>query len=69
MNEARLRRCRGCSGYSLRERCPLCGQSTGTPHPARFSPQDRWARYRRALYEAASHGGAPAPLAEPGQEG
>jgi H/ACA ribonucleoprotein complex subunit 3 len=51
MTESVLRVCRGCGGYTLQSVCPKCGGATRTPHPARFSPQDRWAKYRRALYE------------------
>ena len=51
MTESLLRRCRGCGRYGLHARCPACGGETATPHPARYSPQDRWAKYRRALYE------------------
>jgi H/ACA ribonucleoprotein complex subunit 3 len=51
MTDSILRRCPACGKYSLQASCPACGAATATPHPARFSPQDRWARYRRALYE------------------
>ncbi len=44
-----LRRCRTCRSYTLLGTCPHCGAATGTPHPARFSPQDPYAKYRRAL--------------------
>ena len=50
MSEPLLHRCRSCRRYSLRATCPACGGATASPHPARFSPQDRWAKYRRALY-------------------
>lgn len=52
MTEAILRRCRTCGHYTLSEACPSCGGAVGSPHPARFSPQDRWGKYRRALLEA-----------------
>ncbi len=52
MTESLLRRCSSCRRYSLRAACPACRSPTVSPHPARYSPQDRWARYRRALYEA-----------------
>ncbi|HEV2316766.1 MAG TPA: RNA-protein complex protein Nop10 [Thermoplasmata archaeon] len=52
MTESRLHRCRSCGRYTLSGRCPACGGEVGTPHPARFSPQDRYARYRRALLAA-----------------
>ncbi|MCI4358354.1 MAG: RNA-protein complex protein Nop10 [Thermoplasmata archaeon] len=49
MNESILRFCLACQRYSLDVSCPSCGASTRSPHPARFSPQDRWGKYRRAL--------------------
>ncbi|MCI4337055.1 MAG: RNA-protein complex protein Nop10 [Thermoplasmata archaeon] len=52
MTESLLRVCRACSRYTTHEACPSCGGPTRTPHPARFSPQDRWGKYRRALIAA-----------------
>ncbi len=49
MSPLQIRRCRICSVYTLQENCPRCQAPTGTPHPARFSPEDRYGRYRRAL--------------------
>ncbi len=49
MTEALLHRCSACGRYTLTPTCPVDGQPTRTPHPARFSPQDRWGKYRRAL--------------------
>jgi H/ACA ribonucleoprotein complex subunit 3 len=49
MSQTSMRRCRSCFGYTLQEVCPVCGSTTGTPHPARFSPTDRYGKYRRAL--------------------
>ncbi len=54
MTEALLRLCPAGHGYSLRAACPTCGAATRSPHPARYSPEDRYARYRRALLAAAS---------------
>ena len=42
-----LRICRNCKAYTLREECPKCGQKTSSPHPAKYSPQDKYAKYRR----------------------
>ncbi|HEV2231391.1 MAG TPA: RNA-protein complex protein Nop10 [Thermoplasmata archaeon] len=50
MTETHLKVCRDCSRYTLRPTCPACGSATRSPHPARFSPEDRWAKYRRALF-------------------
>jgi len=42
-------RCVECGRYTLSEKCPSCGGSTVTVHPAKFSPDDRFARYRSPL--------------------
>ncbi|OPY48523.1 MAG: Ribosome biogenesis protein Nop10 [Methanoregulaceae archaeon PtaU1.Bin222] len=42
----RLRRCPGDRTYTLKPVCPVCGKPTVTAHPARFSPQDRYGKYR-----------------------
>jgi len=42
----RMRIC-GLGHYSLHDMCPVCGQSTHTPHPARFAIQDKYGAYRR----------------------
>ncbi|NYT06905.1 MAG: RNA-protein complex protein Nop10 [Methanomicrobiales archaeon] len=44
---ARIRRCPLDFTYTLRDTCPVCGNATASPHPARFSPEDRYGRYRR----------------------
>ncbi|MHB8351842.1 MAG: nucleolar RNA-binding Nop10p family protein [Thermoplasmata archaeon] len=49
MTESLLHRCTSCHRYTLTESCPAGHGPAGTPHPARYSPQDRYARYRRAL--------------------
>jgi H/ACA ribonucleoprotein complex subunit 3 len=51
MTESLLRVCRACGRYSLKEKCPQCGETTRTPHPARFNPADRYGKYRRMLTE------------------
>ena len=52
-----LLRCRECGRYTLGPKCPACGGPTARPGPARYSPEDRYGRYRRALKHA------PAPAA------
>jgi len=42
-------RCVNCGRYTISDRCPACGNRTETVHPARFSPDDRYARYRSPL--------------------
>ncbi|MFQ6052858.1 MAG: RNA-protein complex protein Nop10 [Candidatus Bathyarchaeia archaeon] len=42
-----LRRCPGCGRYTLhRDRCPVCGGAVKIPHPAKFSIDDRYQRYK-----------------------
>jgi H/ACA ribonucleoprotein complex subunit 3 len=42
-----MRKCVQCSRYSLKSICPYCGcSSTRIPHPAKFSPDDKYAKYR-----------------------
>lgn len=53
MSEPMLRVCRACDRYTMAEACPTCHAPTRSPHPARFSPQDRYGEYRRRLYAAA----------------
>ncbi|KPV61492.1 MAG: Ribosome biogenesis protein Nop10 [Candidatus Bathyarchaeota archaeon BA1] len=45
-----LRKCTKCKRYTLnQERCPYCEERVSVPHPAKFSPEDKYAKYRRAL--------------------
>lgn len=42
-----LRRCIRCGRYTLsRDKCPVCGGPVRVPHPPRFSPEDRYLKYR-----------------------
>ncbi|MFW9915229.1 MAG: H/ACA ribonucleoprotein complex subunit NOP10 [Candidatus Thorarchaeota archaeon] len=45
----RLRKCVSCGQYSLAKLCRICGNTTRIAHPPRFSIQDKYARFRRAL--------------------
>jgi H/ACA ribonucleoprotein complex subunit 3 len=45
-----LRKCELCGKYTLkRNGCPHCGGNVRIPHPAKFSPDDKYLRYRMAL--------------------
>jgi H/ACA ribonucleoprotein complex subunit 3 len=44
-----LRRCPGCGGYTLEDKCFHCGGPTERAGPARYSPEDHYGSYRRAL--------------------
>ncbi|HEY7570710.1 MAG TPA: RNA-protein complex protein Nop10 [Nitrososphaeraceae archaeon] len=41
-----LRRCQSCGNYTMKYECPKCNSATFSPHPARYSPDDKYARYR-----------------------
>jgi len=41
-----IRKCVKCGQYTLKEICQKCNVETVNPHPAKFSLQDRYARYR-----------------------
>lgn len=46
---SKLRYCTQCKSYTLEEKCKVCGRDTITKGPARFSPEDRYGKYRLAL--------------------
>ncbi|MCX6684634.1 MAG: RNA-protein complex protein Nop10 [Methanoregula sp.] len=35
--------------YTLSTTCPVCGKPTAIAHPARFSIEDRYGKYRRMV--------------------
>ncbi len=41
-----LRKCTGCHRYTLKEMCPHCGGATVSPHPAKYSPDDKYQRLK-----------------------
>ncbi len=43
-----LRKCEICKIYTLKEKCPKCKNPTKSVHPAKFSPDDKYLRYRLA---------------------
>ncbi|EHP89692.1 RNA-protein complex protein Nop10 [Methanotorris formicicus] len=45
----RIRKCLKCGRYTLKEFCPNCGEKTIIPKPPKFSPEDRYGKYRRML--------------------
>ncbi len=44
-----LRKCAVCNAYSLSD--SHCGLKTRTPHPPKFSAEDRYGKYRRMAKE------------------
>jgi len=45
-----LRKCEKCGSYTLKKNtCPHCSGNLRTPHPPKFSPDDKYLKYRMAL--------------------
>ncbi|MFY9800385.1 MAG: RNA-protein complex protein Nop10 [Methanoregula sp.] len=42
-----IRHCTQDNTYTLSTTCPKCGKPTVIAHPARFSIEDRYGKYRR----------------------
>ena len=45
-----MRKCKVCGGYTLEGR--HCGAETASPHPPKFSIDDKYAKYRRWARES-----------------
>jgi len=42
-----LRKCVKCGRYTLKQdKCPCCGSKVVVPHPPKFSPEDKYRKYR-----------------------
>jgi len=47
-----LRKCEKCGKYTLKKnKCPHCGGKVRIPHPPKFSPDDKYLKYKMALKE------------------
>ena len=63
-----MRKCVVCGRYTLRrDRCPVCGGEVRVPHPPRFSPEDKYLKYRYLMKKLA--GLLPIEEGEGGGEG
>jgi H/ACA ribonucleoprotein complex subunit 3 len=50
-----MRKCEKCERYTLRkDECPYCSGRVRVPHPAKFSPDDKYLKYRLALRQESS---------------
>jgi len=45
-----IRKCQKCGNYTLEEICPKCGSKTVQALPPRFSPEDKYGKYRLLTY-------------------
>jgi len=44
-----MKYCYKCKRYTLKDICPVCGERAYKKEPPRFSPQDKYGKYRRML--------------------
>jgi len=44
-----MRKCLKCKIYTLKENCPRCNEKTVEVKVPKFSPADKYAKYRRVL--------------------
>jgi|APSaa5957512535_1039671.scaffolds.fasta_scaffold10864_5 H/ACA ribonucleoprotein complex subunit 3 len=40
-------KCGTCENYTLKKTCSKCNKKTDNPKPAKFSPEDKFGKYRR----------------------
>jgi H/ACA ribonucleoprotein complex subunit 3 len=45
----KMRKCPNCKSYTFKDSCPKCGSKTINPEPPKFSPEDKYGKYRRAV--------------------
>ncbi|MCC7568594.1 MAG: RNA-protein complex protein Nop10 [Candidatus Methanofastidiosa archaeon] len=43
----KILKCSSCGGYTIHSTCPRCSGQADVARPPRFSPKDKYARYRR----------------------
>ena len=44
--KSQIRKCDKCDNYTLKNNCQKCNNSTKSAHPAKFSPDDKYLKYR-----------------------
>ncbi|MDP1552019.1 MAG: RNA-protein complex protein Nop10 [Methanobacteriaceae archaeon] len=45
----KMKRCKSCGEYTLKDKCPYCEGDLGVIYPAKYSPEDKYGKYRRIL--------------------
>jgi len=58
---SQILRCPTCQDYTLAAACPECGAETLSPLPPRYSPEDHYGKYRRALLRMQRETGSDEP--------
>jgi H/ACA ribonucleoprotein complex subunit 3 len=47
----KMRKCKSCGEYTLKDECPYCGGDVTVIYPPKYSPVDKYGKYRRMLKE------------------
>ena len=47
----RILTCPNCKKYTLKQVCDVCNAKTVEPKPPKYSPEDKYARFRREAKE------------------
>jgi H/ACA ribonucleoprotein complex subunit 3 len=45
----KMHKCRSCGEYTLQNKCPYCEGDLGVIYPPKYSPTDKYGKYRRLL--------------------
>ncbi|MEM5829881.1 MAG: RNA-protein complex protein Nop10 [Candidatus Aenigmatarchaeota archaeon] len=45
----KMKKCPVCKTYTFKGKCVKCGSETFSPHPPKFSPQDKYGELRRKM--------------------
>ncbi|AXV37547.1 MAG: RNA-protein complex protein Nop10 [Methanobacteriaceae archaeon] len=45
----KMKRCKSCGEYTLESICQYCGGDLGEIFPPKYSPEDKYGKYRRKL--------------------
>jgi len=43
----KIKKCNSCGIYTLKDICPKCGRASKNPQPPKFSPEDKYGKWRR----------------------
>lgn len=43
----RIKKCNYCGTYTMKDLCPKCNKPTKHPQPPKFSPEDKYGKWRR----------------------
>ncbi len=45
----KMKKCLACKAYTFKEFCPKCNVKSANPEPPRYSPEDKYGKYRRII--------------------